>query len=74
MRLDDVRDRAAGELGEVALDESLVAAPDAGDGDALGERGTDHGADGGVHAGGVAAAGQDSDAFNPGNRRAPVGE
>src|SRR5690606_15688015 len=59
--LDDVRHAARAELREVALDQPLVAAEDACHRDAVMRRGSDDGADGRVHAGSVAAAGEHAD-------------
>ena len=51
----------AGQLKNIAVDESGVTSADADAGDPLGAGGAHNGADRGVHAGGVAAARQDAD-------------
>ena len=58
---DDVADGGGGEWFHVVVDEAFVAAFDAVDGVSEIQRGADDGAQGCVHAGGVAAAGEDTD-------------
>ena len=49
---------------EIARDQAFVALEDAGDLDPVEDGGTNHSADGCVHAWSVAATGQDTDALN----------
>ena len=57
-------DAFAGERHEVAVDQSLPAAADADAFDAVCQRRAHNGADGRVHAGRVAAAGQNADTLD----------
>ena len=59
--LDDVRHAAHAELLDVVVDQPLEAAVDARDAQAVVPGGAHHGADRGVHAGRVAAAGEHAD-------------
>src|SRR5690606_4217199 len=62
--LDDVRDVPGVQLDDVVLDEALVPAVDARDAGAVVDRRADDGADGGVHAGRVAPAGEYGDVLH----------
>ena len=62
--VDDAADAGVVHLDDVAGDQALIAAADAHALDAPGVGAADHGADAGVHAGGVAAAGQHADTFD----------
>ena len=57
-------DTAAGEPDKIAGDETLPSAPDPDALNVQGKCGTDHGPDGGIHAGCISAAGQNTDSFD----------
>ena len=58
---DDVRDTAQVHFEALAVQQTVIAALDADHAEALVQAGTDHGTDSCVHAGGVAAAGENTD-------------
>ena len=58
---DDVRDTAQVHFEALAVQQTVIAALDADHAEALVQAGTDHGTDSCVHAGGIAAAGENTD-------------